>query len=72
MESKIAGSLKLKFNPIAVVWTDQEPVKAARFGKGKWGCAMFMPATAAKGKTAVFGRETAGCSAVNLKPGNVP
>jgi len=72
MESKIALSLKLKFPPIAVLWTDLEPDKAAQFGKGKWGCAMFMLATAAKGRTAMFDRETAGCwgGAVGLGFGN--
>jgi uncharacterized protein (DUF169 family) len=61
MESQMKQSLKLKFEPVATIWTDEKPEKALQYGKGKWGCVMFMLADAAKGKTAVFDRETYGC-----------
>ncbi len=73
MESQMKQSLKLKFEPVATIWTDEKPEKALQYGKGKWGCVMFMLAAAAKGKTAVFDRETYGCfgGGVGLGFGNV-
>ncbi|MBW2040246.1 MAG: DUF169 domain-containing protein [Deltaproteobacteria bacterium] len=61
MESKIAGALDLKYHPVALIWTDEKPQNALQFKKGKWGCVMFMFASAAKGKTTVFDRQTYGC-----------
>ena len=61
MDSKIATALNLKFNPVAVMHTDEKPEKAIQFKKGKWGCVMFMFANAAKGKTTAFDAETYGC-----------
>jgi uncharacterized protein (DUF169 family) len=73
MESLIAKALKLKHHPVAIVQTDQEPAEALRFKKGKWSCVMFLFANAARGKTAVFDRETYGCwgGGVGLGFGNV-
>lgn len=62
MESKIAEVLNLKYNPVALIWTDEKPENALQFGKEKWGCVMDMFANAAaKGRTVVFDRETYGC-----------
>lgn len=61
MESKIAKAIELKFNPVAVLLSDEKPEKALQFKKGKWGCVMFMFANAARGKTAAFDAETYGC-----------
>ena len=30
MESKVAQALKLKYHPVAIVWTDDKPEKAMR------------------------------------------
>jgi len=46
---------------VAILLAEQRPEKALQFQKGKWGCVMFLFANAAKGKTAVFDRETYGC-----------
>lgn len=73
MESKIARALNLTYHPVAIIWTDTAPENALRFGRGgTWGCVMWLFARAAKGRTAVFDRDTCGCvgGAVGLGFGN--
>ncbi|MCM0081562.1 DUF169 domain-containing protein [Geomonas sp. Red32] len=73
MESKIARALKLGSEPVALLWSDVRPEGAAQFSPGTRSCVMFMVATASKGKTAVFDRETFGCpgGGVGLGFGNI-
>ncbi|MCP4111996.1 MAG: DUF169 domain-containing protein [Desulfobacteraceae bacterium] len=62
MQSKIAESIHLKHQPVALVWSDQKPENAAQFKENKWGCIMWLiAASAAKGKTSVCNRQTFGC-----------
>jgi uncharacterized protein (DUF169 family) len=62
MNSKIADAIALQNNPVAIVWADIAPEGAAQFKPGRWGCVMSMIASvAARGRTAVFSRETYGC-----------
>ncbi|MFP3945669.1 MAG: DUF169 domain-containing protein [Archaeoglobaceae archaeon] len=61
MESKISRALKLKYEPVAILWSDEKSQKATQFKEGKWGCVMWKLASAAKGKTGVFDRYTFGC-----------
>ena len=61
MESKITQAIDLKYEPVAILWTDERPEKALGFKEGKWACVMWLLANAAKGKTAAFSKETYGC-----------
>ena len=61
MESNIASALNLKFNPVAIIWSDEKPKGALQFKQRKWGCIMSLFAQAAKGRIAVFDRKTFGC-----------
>lgn len=61
MESRIARKLKLRYDPVALIWSESRPAKAAEFKEGRWGCVMWMVARAARGGTAVCGRKTFGC-----------
>lgn len=72
MESKIAAAIKAAYAPVAILWTDTLPERAVSFKPGKWGCAMWWLAAAAKGKTAAFSAETYGCwgAGVGLGFGN--
>ena len=61
MESKIAKAISLNYQPVALIWSDQEPGQAMQFQQGKWGCIMWLAAGAAKGKAAACDRKTFGC-----------
>ncbi|GAB6183182.1 DUF169 domain-containing protein [Thermodesulfovibrio hydrogeniphilus] len=73
MESKIAKALGMELNPVAILWADEKPQGALQFKEGKWGCVMWLFASAVKGKIAVFDRNTYGCwgGGVGLGFGNV-
>jgi hypothetical protein len=62
MNSKIAETLKLKFEPVATLWSDYLPENALQFKGVGAGCIMSLFAqVAAKGKTAAFSMTTYGC-----------
>ena len=61
MESRIARELKLRHQPVVVLFTDERPKAAAQFKEKKWGCVMSMLSASARGITAVFDRKTTGC-----------
>lgn len=73
MESSLCELLRLKYEPVAILWSDEKPEGALEFKPGKWGCVVWWFVSAAKGKIAVFSRETYGCwgGGVGLGFGNV-
>ncbi len=62
MDSIIAKEIKLRYEPIAIIFTNQKPADALEYKESKWGCAITMLTQAAKGKTAVFSSATKGCT----------
>jgi hypothetical protein len=62
VNSKIAEILKLKFEPVATLWSNNLPENALQFKGVGAGCIMSLFAqVAAKGKTAAFSMTTYGC-----------
>ncbi|MEJ2368891.1 MAG: DUF169 domain-containing protein [Acidobacteriota bacterium] len=62
MESRIAEAAGLETRPVALVWTNEKPEGAVEFKAGRWGCVVTLFASAAaRGRCAVFSRETYGC-----------
>jgi uncharacterized protein (DUF169 family) len=61
MESRIARALETAYPPVAVLWTDEKPEGAMQFQEGKWGCVMWLAASAAKGRPAACDAATFGC-----------
>jgi len=63
MDSNIRSLLRLSFEPVAVLFTDEKPEGAARFAPGARGCvAAMLVASAKNGITAVFDEDTYGCA----------
>ncbi|MRR15293.1 MAG: hypothetical protein EG826_02425 [Deltaproteobacteria bacterium] len=61
MKSQIAEAIRLKYQPVALLWSDEKPEGAMQFSEGKWGCVMWLAISAAKGKAAAADRKTFGC-----------
>lgn len=61
MLSRIAEELKLRYSPIAVVFTDDKPEGALQFKEDARGCVVALFTAAAKGRTVVVDRKTVGC-----------
>ncbi len=62
MESQLAKELKLHYEPVAILLSDEKPEGALQNKAGCWNCIIPMFIAAAKGKTAVFEHKTTGCN----------
>lgn len=73
MKSVLCDLLSLKYEPVAILWSNEKPANAIEFKPQKWGCVVWWLVSSAKGKTAVFSRETYGCwgGGVGLGFGNL-
>ncbi len=62
MESMIADTINIATQPVALVWSDQEPAEAIRFKPHNWGCVVSLfAASATRGLICAFDRQTYGC-----------
>ncbi len=61
MESRIAKAIETKYPPITIAWSDEKPEGATQFQEGRWGCIMWLAASAAKGRPAACDAATFGC-----------
>ena len=61
MESRIHRAIETKHPPVALIWSDGKPEGAMQFQEGRWGCVMWLAASAAKGRPAVCDAATFGC-----------
>jgi len=73
MESQLATRLKLRYSPVAVLFSNEKPAAAIEFAEQKWGCVAAMMTAAMKGRTVAFSRKTFGClgGGVGLGFGNL-
>jgi len=58
---ELQEALKLKYEPVAVCYTDERPEIAKGFPEAKWGCVASLHMAAAKGNVFAFDRKTFGC-----------
>jgi hypothetical protein len=62
MNSTVAEAINLETEPVALIWTDEEPEAATRFKSQNWGCVVSLFAAAAtRGIIGAFDRQTYGC-----------
>lgn len=61
MNCRLKTELKLKYSPVAIIFSNERPELALQFKKGKWGCVVSLLTSAAKGRISVLDRETCGC-----------
>lgn len=61
MHSAMQNVVAPSYEPVAMLWSEDKPDNALQFKKGRFSCVMFGFANAARGRAAVFDRETYGC-----------
>lgn len=61
MESCLVKELNLRYEPVAIFLSNEKPEGALQSKEGHWSCTIPLFLAAAKGKTAVFERNTTVC-----------
>jgi uncharacterized protein (DUF169 family) len=61
MESRLAATVHLETEPVAVLFSDEMPEAAVKFPRGKWGCVVSMFVAASRGAVVAFDSQTHGC-----------
>ena len=61
MESAIARALGMTLQPVALLFADEKPDGAMQFAERRWGCVMWLLASAARGRAACADVATFGC-----------
>ncbi len=61
MQSALSRALATELSPVALLFADAAPEGAFTIPQGKWGCIMWLLASAAKGRAAAASRATFGC-----------
>lgn len=61
MKSRLVEKLKLKYEPVAILFSDEKPEEAIQFLPEKRGCVIALLNAAAKGKSAAIDKDTIGC-----------
>lgn len=61
MESRLVKELRLRYEPVAVLLSNEKVEGALQSKEGQWSCTIPLMLAAAKGKTSVFERKTTGC-----------
>jgi len=61
MESRLVKDLNLRYEPVAILLSNEKPEGALQGKEGQWSCTIPLFLAATKGKTAVFERKTTSC-----------
>lgn len=61
MKSRLAEVLKLRYQPIAIYFTNDRPEGAISLPEGKWACVVGMVTAAMRGRTVALSRKTVTC-----------
>lgn len=61
MESRIAQAIRLPHQPVAILWSKEQPDSATMFKGKNWSCTLWLMAAAARGTTTLCSRTNFGC-----------
>jgi uncharacterized protein (DUF169 family) len=61
LNSKLTKKLKLKYSPLAIIFSEEKPAQAIQFKGGNRGCVAAMLVAATKGRIVAFDKTSFGC-----------